>query len=108
MGGAKAAGCLYHVGLRSELVRLQTLQRHPFDRQLDAALVVDAVVLFVVDVSGQAKIGYFDRVALIQPVGDKQGKVLVPIQLINRFVLLSKPEESEPEARRCTTMCLLM
>lgn len=58
----------HHVRLGGELVCLQTLQSHPFDGKLDSILVVDAVVLFVIDVSGQAKVGHFYCVVLIQPV----------------------------------------
>lgn len=61
----------HHVRLGGELVRLQTLQSHPLDRQLDSALVVDAVIFFVVNVSGQAEVGHFHGVALVQPVGSQ-------------------------------------
>lgn len=75
--------CHYHVGLGGELVCLQTLQRHPLDGQLDSTLVVDAVVLLVVDVSGQAEVGHFDRVALVQPVGSKHTNVLFSLLLVD-------------------------
>lgn len=68
----------HHVRLGGELVRLQTLQRHPFHRQLHAALVVDAVVFFVVNISGQAEVGHLHRVALIQPAGEQSALFLIP------------------------------
>lgn len=57
----------HHVGLGGELVRLQALQSHPLDRQLDSALVVDAVIFFIVHVSGQTEVCHLHRVALVQP-----------------------------------------
>lgn len=50
---------------------LEAFQSHPLDRQLDSTLVVDAVVFFIINVSGQAKVRHLHGVALIQPVGPK-------------------------------------
>lgn len=52
-------------------MRLEAFQSHPLDGQLDSALVVDAVVFFIINVPGQAKVGHLHSVALIQPVGPK-------------------------------------
>lgn len=49
---------------------LEAFQSHPLDGQLDSTLVVDAVVFFIINVSGQAEVGHLHRVALIQPVKD--------------------------------------
>lgn len=84
--------CLYHVRLGRELVRLQTLQRHPLDGQLDSALVVDAVVLLVVDVSGQAEVGYFDGVALVQPVRSKHIEAFPSDLMTVLFLCLNQKE----------------
>lgn len=46
---------------------LQTFQSHPFDGQLDSVLVVDAVIFFIIDVSGQAEVCDLYSVVLIQP-----------------------------------------
>ena len=62
----------HHVWLGGELVCLQALQGHPFNGQLDSTLVVDAVVLFIINVSGQAEVRHLHRVALIQPVRTKK------------------------------------
>lgn len=61
---------LYHVRLGGELVCLEAFQSHPLDGQLDSTLVVDAVVFFIINVSGQTEVGHLHRVALIQPVKD--------------------------------------
>lgn len=50
---------------------LETLQSHPLDGQLDSALVVDAVIFFVVNISSKAEICHLYCVVLIQP---DQGK----------------------------------
>ena len=58
-------------------MRLQTLQCHPLDRKLDSALVVDTVIFFIIDVSGQAEVGHLHGVAFIQPVRKKNNDFLV-------------------------------
>lgn len=50
---------------------LEAFQSHPLDGQLDSALVVDAIVFFIINVSGQAKVCHLHSVALVQPVGPK-------------------------------------
>lgn len=50
---------------------LEAFQSHPLDGQLDSTLVVDAVVFFIINVSGQAEVRHLHSVALIQPVEPK-------------------------------------
>ena len=68
-GGVSRHVSLYHVRLGGELVSLQAFQSHPLHGQLHSALVVDAVIFFVIYVSGQAEVRHLHSVALIQPVG---------------------------------------
>ena len=52
---------LHHVRLGGESVGLQTLQRHPLDRQASVAVLLDTVVLLVQDITGQTKVSHLDR-----------------------------------------------
>ena len=54
-------------------MRLQALQGHPLDWELDGVLVVDAVVLLVVNVPGQPEISHLHRVTLIEPAEREGG-----------------------------------
>ena len=50
----------HHIRLAGEPVGLQTLQRHPFDRQASMTVLLDTVVFLVQDASGQAKVSHLD------------------------------------------------
>lgn len=65
-----------HIWFGGELLCLQTLNSHPFDRQLGFPVVLNTVILLIKHISGHAKVGHLHCVGLIQP-RDRQRKHVV-------------------------------